>query len=285
MFGENKIYKNKKVQLSNGCNVSYIDEGRGDKTLVFIHGLATYGYCWGLNIAELKNKYRCIAIDLPGNGYSDGGDYKYGINFYSGCVYDFIQQLSLKDVVLVGHSMGGQIALNLAINQPDSSIKLVLCAPAGFEQFNIMERTMYKTSVNLFDFITNDEFNLRSTIQSSFYSSPKYASTMIKELVDLMNKQPTSQYRKMTEGCIDGMMNEPVYDNLSKVQQPTLVIFGDNDALIPNKLLHPTTTRYLAEQGTNQIPNARLEMIPNCGHFLQLEKPAIVNKLISEFLN
>ena len=285
MFGENKIYKNKTVQLSNGCNVSYIDEGKGEQTLVFVHGLATYGYCWGLNIAELQNHYRCIAIDLPGNGYSEGGDYPYSINFYSGCVYDFIQKLALKNVVLVGHSMGGQIILNLAINQPDACSKIVLCAPAGFEQFNVFERSMYKTGINFFDFFTTDEFNLRNTIQTSFYAAPKFVGSMIQELIELMNRQPVHQYRKMIEGCIDGMMNEPVFDQLSTIQQSTLVIFGDNDALIPNKLIHPTTTGYVAEQGTKQLPNAQLQMIPNCGHFLQLEQPTVVNNLIRDFLN
>lgn len=283
MFGKDKLFSTKKVQLSNGCNVSYIDEGTGTTTLLFVHGLATYSYSWAMNIAGLKNDFRCIAIDLPGNGYSDGGDYPYGINFYSGCVYDFIQKLGLRNVVLVGHSMGAQIILNLAANQPNAATKLVLCAPAGFEQFNGMERTLYKTGISFFDFFSTDEFNLRQTIHSSFFNYPSKAENMVNELVDIMRHQPTSQYRKMIEGCINGMMEEPVYDKLSTITIPTLVIFGNSDALIPNRLIHPTTTRSIAESGTKEMQNATLKMIPNCGHFVQLEKPEKVNELIREF--
>ena len=75
--------------LSNGCNMAYIDEGSGAHTLVFVHGLATYGGSWKYQIEALKEHYRCIAVDLPGNGYSDRGNYDYSIHFYAGCVYDF----------------------------------------------------------------------------------------------------------------------------------------------------------------------------------------------------
>ena len=69
------------LRLSNGCNLAYIDEGKGDKTIVFIHGLATYALSWKKNIDSLKKRFRCIAIDLPGNGLSGKGDYSYSISF------------------------------------------------------------------------------------------------------------------------------------------------------------------------------------------------------------
>lgn len=61
--------------------MNYIDEGEGD-TFLFIHGLATYALSWRRNIDELKKSYRCIAVDLPGNGLSDRADYPYGISFF-----------------------------------------------------------------------------------------------------------------------------------------------------------------------------------------------------------
>src|ERR1700742_1729400 len=107
------------LTLSNGCKVAYIDEGKGEKTLLFIHGLATYSLSWKKNIEYLKKKYRCIAIDLPGNGLSDRGDYPYSMNFFAGSVYDFIRLLGLKNVCLVGHSMGAQVAMTTLLRQPD----------------------------------------------------------------------------------------------------------------------------------------------------------------------
>lgn len=284
MLGTNINYTIHKVQLSNGCNVAYLDEGRGIKTLLFVHGLATYSQTWALNIAGLSDKYRCIAIDLPGNGYSDGGDYPYGINFHSGCLYDFMQQLKLKDVVLVGHSMGGQIILNLVINHPTCCNELVLCAPAGFETYSPIEQTMFTAGIQLLDFFSTEENSLRQTIRTSFYNYPSKMEGMVKELVQLMSSQPTAQYRKMIEACIRSMMEEPVYDGLKTIQQHTLVLFGDNDALIPNNKLQMMSTKSLAEKGVGQMQNASLKMLPRCGHFLQLEKPDETNKLIRSFL-
>lgn len=277
-------YQLNKVSLTNGSEVAYIDEGTGDTTLLMVHGLANYCGVWVKNIETLKQHYRCIAIDLPGNGYSDGGDYPYGINFFSGCVYDFMLQLNLQNVVPVGHSMGGQVVLNLVINHPTVCKKLVLCAPAGFETFTPLERTLYKTSINFFDFFSTEENSLRKIIHASFHRYPKYADAMLQELVELMHRQPVSKYRKMIEACIDSMMNEPVYEQLDHVQQEVLVLFGERDALIPNKLIHPTSTKTLAEKAVAKMPHARLEMLAGCGHFVQLEKPDVVNEYIHEFV-
>lgn len=277
-------YEVRKQRLSNGCEMAYIDEGKGDTTLLMVHGLANYCGVWVKNIEGLKQHYRCIAIDLPGNGYSDGGDYPYGINFFSGCVYDFMLKLNLQKVVPVGHSMGGQVLLNLVINHPTVCDKLVLCAPAGFETFSQMERTLYKTSIHFFDFFSTEENSLRKIVKTSFYQYPEYAEGMLQELVELMHRQPVSQYRKMVETCIDSMMEEPVYEQLHTIQQEVLVIYGERDALIPNRLIHHTTTKAMAEQAVAKMPNARLEMLSGCGHFVQLEKPGLVNEFIREFV-
>lgn len=267
-------------QLSTGGNMAYIDEGTGDKTLLFIHGLATYSLSWKKNIEALKGYYRCIAIDLPGNGLSDRGDYPYSINFFAGAVYDFIRLRKLDNLCLVGHSMGAQIAVTLLLNEPAAAEKLVLCAPAGFETFSGLEKSIYHNSLHLFDFFSTEENSLRKTIRSSFYHFPGQANEMIDQLVLLLKTYPVQQYRRMIDACITGMLHEPVFDKLHLINQPTLVLFGERDALIPNKLLHPTTTRTIAEKGTRQLPNATLEMIPQCGHFLQWEQAAEVNRQI-----
>jgi len=273
------------IKLSNDCNIAYIDEGQGAKTLLFIHGLATYSLSWKKNIDYLSKYYRCIAIDLPGNGLSDRGDYPYSINFFAGSVYDFIVQMGLKDVCIVGHSMGGQIGVTMLLNQPDCAKELILCAPAGFETFTPFETTIYRSSVHFLDMFSTDENSLSKTIKSSFYNYPSQANEMINELIDLMKAYPAKTYRNMIDGCINGMLHEPVFNSLHLIKQHTLVMYGERDALIPNKLIHLKTTRQIAEAAVKQMPDATLKMIPQCGHFLQWEKADEVNRLIREFLN
>ena len=283
MFGIPK-YEIKKVKLSNGADLAYIDEGSGEKTLVFIHGLANYAYSWTMNIERLKKRFRCIAIDLPGNGYSDTGDFDYSMQFFAGAVYDAIQKLQLSNVVLVGHSMGGQVAMTLALKQPDVCEQMVLCAPAGFEEFSAFERTVYKTSINFLDFFSSEENSLTQVIKASFYKYQDGTDEMIQELIKLMQAQPTQTYRRMIEGCIDAMINEPVFDELHNIRQDSVVIYGDSDALIPNRLLHFTTTQKLAEKAVAKMPNARLMMLDNCGHFVHVEKPEVVSEAIEAFI-
>jgi len=277
-------YNTAVAELPGNCKVTYIDEGVGERTLLFIHGLANYALVWRKNIDYLKKYYRCIAIDLPGNGLSDQNEHKFTMQFFGQVVADFIEQLELKHVCLVGHSMGGQVAMTAALAYPQCAETIVLCAPAGFESFSVMEKTMYYSSMRMLDFISTDEQNLKSTIESSFYRHQREADSMVKELVGLMHNYKLSYYKRMVEASIRSMLEEPVLNRLPQIQQPTLVMFGRNDALIPNKLLHHTHTEQLAKDAIKKMPDAVLQMIPDCGHFVQWEKADEVNRNIIMFL-
>lgn len=270
--------------LSNGITVMYTDEGHGDTVLLFLHGLATYSGTWVRNTAVLNRCARCIALDLPGNGYSEKGKFPFSMEFYAACVYDFIRLLGLRNVVLCGHSMGGQVAMTLVLRAPEIVSRLILCAPAGFEEFSPLERTMYRSAIGFFDFFSSDESSLRSSIYSSFYKNPAQAEGLLHEMTEILRAYPQTLYRRMLEASIDGMLKEPVYPRLQELTLPVLVIFGAFDALIPNKLLHPIATDQLARQAIARMPDARLEMIPFAGHFVQWEKADEVNQLIAAFL-
>ncbi|RYD55669.1 MAG: alpha/beta hydrolase [Sphingobacteriales bacterium] len=275
----------KYLQLSNGYKVAYVDEGAGDATILFIHGLGNYAMVWKRQLEHLKKYYRCISIDLPGNGYSDRADFPFSMHFFAGCVYDLVQKLNLKNVCLAGHSMGGQVAITLLLNQPDAAEKLILCAPAGFETFSAFEKGLYTSTIQLADMFSSEENSLKQSIRSSFYKFPAYADEMINELVEIMKRYPMRNHRQMIDACINAMLNEPVFNRLHEVKQPTLVLFGERDALIPNRLIHPVSTRHIAEKGAEQMPNATLQMLSQCGHFLQMEKADYVNSYIRDFLD
>jgi len=277
-------YHTDSIILSNTGKINYIDEGQGPKTILFIHGLANYALGWKKNFETLRKNYRCISIDLPGNGLSDHGKYSYSIHFFSEVIVEFIVKLKLENVVLAGHSMGGQIAMTTSLNYPGIAEALVLCAPAGFETFTPWEASMYQTSISLFDYFSSEENSLSKSIRSSFYHATHQADEMIEDLIGLMSKYPTAEYRKMINACIHGMLHEPVYERLHLITEPVLVIFGERDAFIPSRALHPTTTRKLATEAAAKMPQAQLHLIPGCGHFVQWEKASKVNSLIEDFL-
>ena len=180
--------------------------------------------------------------------------------------------------------MGGQIAMTTMLAYPTCADALVLCAPAGLERFSAMEKTMFYSSSHLLDFFSSDAHSLRTTIESSFHRQHNQGESVIKELTDLMKNYKPHYYHKMIEDCIKGMLEGPVMDKLPQLTMPVLVMFGNHDALIPNKLVHHTTTERIAEDAVKKMSNATLEMIPDCGHFIQWERAADVNRNIIRFL-
>jgi pimeloyl-ACP methyl ester carboxylesterase len=277
-------YKTQQVALPNNVTISYIDEGSAEKTLLFIHGLANYALCWRKNIDYLRQFYRCIAIDLPGNGLSDRNEHKFGMPFFSDSVYNFIEALGLKNLCIVGHSLGGQVAITTVLNHPECAQTMILCAPAGFERFSALDKSLYYGTLQFLDFLSSDELALRKTIERSFYRFPAQAEGMITELSTIVKANKAQYYRKMLEGCIRGLLEDVVYDKLHLIKQPTLVQFGKKDELIPNKLLHHTTTEKLATEAVKEIPGAILKMYADCGHFVQWEKADEVNRDMIMFL-
>ena len=248
----NYPYTTHYVNLPGNCNIAYVDEGKGEKTLLFIHGLANYALVWKNNIDYLKQFYRCIAIDLPGNGLSDQNQHDFIMKFFAETVNNFIEELDLKNLCIVGHSMGGQVAMNTLLRHPHCADRLVLCAPAGFEVFTALDKTMYYSTIHLFGFVGSEESMLAKTIESSFYKLPTQGSNVIKDLTALMRTYKNNYYKKMVEACIRGMIEDAVYKEAHKIKQPTLIIFGNKDGLIPNRILHHTTTEAIATEGAKK---------------------------------
>ncbi len=277
-------YKTYYQPLSNNCNIAYIDEGKGEKTLLFVHGLANYALVWKKNIDYLKQFYRCIAIDLPGNGLSDKNEHPFTMSFFSESLYLFVEALGLKNITIIGHSMGGQITIAAAAKYPQIADKLILCAPAGLEVFSALDKTLYYSTLHMLDFIAPEEQALRKTIENSFYRNHAQGEPVILELIKLMKTYKLNYYKKMVEACIKNMLEEPVYNKLDTLKQPVLIVFGKQDALIPNKMLHPISTEKLAVDGSKKIVDARVKILSDCGHFLQWEKADELNKIIITWL-
>src|SRR5690606_37261715 len=137
---------------------------------------------WIKNMEVLKSRYRCIAIDLPGNGLSKEGDDDYSIHFFAESIAAFIKAKQLKNVHLAGHSMGGQIAVTLELLYPQLVKSLILCAPAGFETFTEWEKNLYKSTMYFVDMVSSEESSLRKAVHNSFYLFPDSAASLTEQL-------------------------------------------------------------------------------------------------------
>jgi pimeloyl-ACP methyl ester carboxylesterase len=274
------------LAIHNGIDIAFCDEGKGENTLLFIHGLANYAPVWNYQIDGLKNNARCIAIDLPGNGLSSRGDYPYTMFFYAECIVKFMEQMELKNVMLCGHSMGGQISIIIALRYPHLLKKLILIAPAGLEYFYSHEVMMIQHTMNMGGMFYSDEMNLESAIKQSFFSTKNESHKIISDLKHIMQNYSSKQFRDMSTLSIKGMLNEQVNQFLQNIICPTLIIFGEQDQLIPNKLIHfSDTPESIAKYAGSIIPNATVKLIPQAGHFVNIEKYEEVNEAIKRFVN
>lgn len=274
------------VTVKDSIDIAYTDEGQG-RTLLFIHGLGSNLQAWNKNISDLKSDFRCLALDLPGYGKSSQSVYPSTMSFFSECIQELASALDLDNVVLIGHSMGGQVAIHLALDSPDWLSDLCLMAPAGFETFTAQEAAWMQTVSTPQLFIALTDEQIRKNFEVNFFEFPKDAEFMIQDRLEMKSDSVAYQnYCEMIPRCIQGMLQEPVFDRLSQLSIPTQVFYGKNDLLIPNKYLHSNlTTESVGQAGTAQIPNASLQMIENAGHFVQWDGSDKVNSFIkSEYL-
>lgn len=278
-------FETTKVELPNDSVITYTDSGNGDETLLLIHGLGSYIPAWKMNIDALANNYRVVALDLPGFGKSSKSASNHSIPFYSETVIQLLNELGIDAVTLVGHSMGGQIALYTSYHAPQRVKRLILSAPAGFEEFTPQDRTIFESFISPESIAETPEMMIRQNFRANFYNYPEEAEFMIEDRLSMMDLPDFQNYARAQAESIFAMLDEPVKDLIPKIEIPTLVIFGANDALIPNRNLHPNlTVQNVAESGTDKMPNATLIMIEDAGHFVHFEQPDEFNQAVIEFL-
>lgn len=275
----------KKVRLpASGTTIAYTDEGKGEKTILFIHGLGSYLQAWIKNVDVLKSDYRCISIDLPGYGKSSKEPHSGQMTFYAGIVNELVKELKLGNVYLAGHSMGGQISMTTALLYPEITAGLILVDPAGFEEFTKGQKQWFR-DVMTFDGVrlTTAEA-IQNNLATNFYRLPADADFMITDRLAMRKASDFNAYCYAVVQSVNGMVDNPVSGYLKDVKVPTLIFFGENDNLIPNRFLNPGTTRQIAESGAARIAGSKLVMVPKCGHFMMFEKAEVFNTETKKFL-
>ncbi|RJP57697.1 MAG: alpha/beta hydrolase [Ignavibacteriales bacterium] len=277
-------YEVHKVNLDDGRTIAFVDEGESEEVIIFVHGLGSYLPAWKKNIEELKNNYRTIAIDLPGYGKSSKEPHEGTPEFYADVIFNFMKKLNIEKANIAGHSMGGQAAITMAIKYPQQVKRLILVAPAGIESFTEGQKEWFREVMTVQGVKLTPVNQLRANVYSNFYNMPDDAEFMITDRIALREAEQFDNYCYAVVQSVNGMVDQPVVNLLDRITQPTLIVFGENDNLIPNPYLNPGYTSEVAQKGKELIPNSELVMIPECGHFLQFEKPEVFNDAVKNFL-
>lgn len=265
--------------------VAFIDAGAGERTLLLVHGLASNAGFWRYNIPGfVEAGYRVVAVDLPGYGKSEKGPYPYDMAFYAETLARLIEAEDIGPVVYVGHSMGGQVGITLALRRPDLVERLVLASPAGIEPFEDGEGQWLANALTQTGVTNATEEAIRRNLAANFYRwSPEW-EWMVEERVRMAKTDEMDEFSYAVIRSVHGMIDQPTTELLPQLTVPTLIVYGRHDNLIPNPYLNPGSTRAVFERGAAAIPNATLVEIGGAGHMLQIERPAAFNDAVLDYL-
>ncbi len=254
----------------NGIHMAVTDEGKGDP-LLFIHGYPLSRGAWSRQVATFRRTHRVVAPDLRGLGETDAGEHPGPIPMkaYSDDLHALLVARGIGPVILVGHSMGGYIALAFALAHPELVRGLVLVGTrsgADSEEAAAGRRAMADT-------VKAD--GIRPALEAI---APKMLAPtntdpgMAKQVRDLM----AGSTQQGVIGALLGMAGRPDSTPfLSDLTMKTLVITGAEDALIPPKE---------AEAMAAALPHATLAVIPNAGHLVAFEQPEAFNQALKTWL-
>jgi pimeloyl-ACP methyl ester carboxylesterase len=265
--------------------IAYIDQGTGPETLLLVHGLAANAGFWRYNIPELARHYRVIAVDLPGFGKSSKAtSYPYSMSFYAATLARLIAELDLGPVTVVGHSMGGQVAMTMALRHPETVRRLVLAAPAGIESFRPGEAAWLRSTLTIQGIRNVPEDGIRRNLSLNFYRWDDRWEWLVEERARMARAPDFDQFAYAVVQSVGAMLDEPTTPHLERVAHPAAIIYGRYDHLIPNPYLHPGRASGVFREGAERMPRAALVEIPAAGHMLMIEQPERFNAAILDWL-
>ena len=260
----------------DGVRVHYQEKGEGTP-LILVHGFTSSTYTWKDVFEPLSRTFRVIAVDLKGFGFSGKSDGDYTKRAQAQLVVHLLDDLKIEKAWLVGNSMGGEVALNVALANPQRVAGLILVDSAGvavaggsslapaYVRLPFVGRALIALALR------SDKL-VREGLEKSFYDDSKVTEDRVAhyylplrtrggQLAALRVRQQWDQF--------------PIEGDLSKVNARTLIIWGADDALIP--LVAGRTMNSL-------IKNSKLVIFDKCGHLPQEEMPERVLDEVRSFI-
>jgi len=262
-----------------GATANYVEMGEGTP-IIFIHGLSGCWQNWLENIPHFARSHRVVALDLPGFGASPMPPWQVTIPAYGRFVRDFCERLGIDRCSVVGNSMGGFIASEVAITEPERVDDLTLVSAAGItwararkEPAEMLARVGRAATplVLRFELSAIRRPKIRDLAFRGVFHDP---NTLRRELL-WENVVPAFK----SPGYFDAMRNLVGYDirdRLAEIGVPTMIVWGRNDRVVPV----PAAFSYKKRIGEN----AELVAFDDCGHVPQMERPVRFNRVVERFL-
>lgn len=271
-----------KVLELHGDRVAYRDEGEGE-VLLLIHGMAGSSETWRAVIPPLAKKFRVIAPDLLGHGDSAKPRTDYSLGAFAVWLRDFLDELGVSHATVVGHSLGGGVAMQFVYQHPDYAQRLILISSGGLgPDVGWVLRLLSAPGAELVlpiiapPPVLSLGNTLRSWLRSAGVQSPRGAE-LWSAYSSLSDAETRQSFLKTLRSVVDyrGQAVSALNRLRLREELPVMAIWGERDGIIP--VAHAYATH---EARTD----ARLEVLPDVGHFAQVEAPSRVVELIEDFI-
>ncbi|EKN65891.1 putative hydrolase [Neobacillus bataviensis LMG 21833] len=259
---------------ADGVNTRIVEAGEGEP-LILLHGIGGHVEAYARNIKSLSKHFRVIALDMLGHGYTEKPNFPYTIKVYSDHLLSVIKALSFDKVHLSGESLGGWMSAWFAARHPEYVKTLLLNTPGNIKaKPEVMKKLKESTLKAVLE--ANYE-TVRSRLEFLFYDK----NFVTDELVETRYKIYTQPEFKEAVHNIVVLQEWEVRKNYTwepewthKITAPTLILMSDHD---------PTATVEDAEYLQQLIPNSKLQIITDAGHWPQWEKPEEFNEIQVKF--
>ncbi|MFA6431232.1 MAG: alpha/beta hydrolase [Candidatus Margulisiibacteriota bacterium] len=260
-----------KQKIDTGSLYSKV-RGRGE-SLFLIAGLGADNSCWSGVINKFSRSFKTIVFDNPGSGRSHSFRKPHTIRHLADEALGLLDKLGIEKTHLIGHSMGGYIAQEIAINHPERVNKLILegTAPASSSRNNAL---FSEFSKNL-----RKKESMEKWIKSwstwlfspKTFASGKFVENFIKQGAKYPYPASAAGFKAQTEA----MAKFDSSSRLSAIKAKTLIIEGEDDILI-----RPEEAQVLVKM----IPKSKIRLIKNAAHYVHLEDPSLFTKIVMDFL-
>ncbi len=251
---------------ADGVMIHYESYGNSDTAVVFVHGWACDGSYWIRQVDAFKHEYRMVTVDLAGHGKSGTNRELWTVEHFGEDVAAVVNQLDLKKVALVGHSMGGAICIEAARRLPDQVVVLV-----GVDTYQSLSEPAPEDMIEKFIAPFREDFYATALDFVKGIFGPEADSALVRQVADDMaDIDPI-----IGVGCFEQMF---VYDASAALAEMRKPIRSINCEVWPTNV---EVNRAVAQSG-------EVVLMPGVGHFPHLEDPATFNislrKILTEFL-
>jgi len=262
----------------NEIEIYYEIQGSG-QPLLLITGLGYGLWYWQKLVSELCDYYQVITFDNRGAGKSSHPEGPYTVSMMADDTAGLLDVLELKQIAVLGHSLGGFIAQELVVKRPDLVGKLIL-ASTNFGGMKVIPVTPEALEV-----MTSREGDPVELVTRGIEiaCAPGFVEKqpqIVKDLIDyrFTNPVPSAQYHAQVAAGVGtaAYSDAQVDERMASIEVPTLILSGECDQVVP-----PGNADLMAKK----IPQARVVLIPDTGHMFPIENPAAAAEVLKEFLS